>query len=72
MMVLLVGFGGKVGFQDQDRSVVGDCGLHEETHDNGLRLTGLASILNMVILNATFPQQEDTCSKLDIPRMRHK
>jgi exonuclease III len=41
--ILLADFNAKVGFEDQDRSVVGKCGLHEESNVNGLSLIGLAS-----------------------------
>jgi hypothetical protein len=49
--ILLGDFYAKVGFKDQDRSVVGNCGLREESNVNGLGLTGLSSALNI-------PQQE--------------
>jgi hypothetical protein len=38
--ILLGDFNPKVRFKDQDSSVVGNCGLHEESNDNGLRLIG--------------------------------
>jgi hypothetical protein len=52
--ILLGDFNAKVGFKDQGRSVVGNCGLHEESNDNGLRLIRLASALNMVIGSTIF------------------
>jgi hypothetical protein len=55
--ILLGDFNAKVGFKDQDRSVAGNCGLHEESNDNELRLIGLASVLNMVIGSTTFPHK---------------
>jgi hypothetical protein len=46
-------------FKVQDRSVVGNCGLHEESNNNnGLRLIGLASALNMVIGSYTFSRKK--------------
>jgi hypothetical protein len=51
--ILLGDFNAKVGFKDQDRSVVGNCGLLEESNDNGL-----ASALNMVIGSTTFPHKK--------------
>jgi hypothetical protein len=56
--ILLADFNAKVGFEDQDGSVVRNCGLHGECNDNGLRLIGLASGLNMVIGSTTFPQKK--------------
>jgi hypothetical protein len=47
-----------VGFEDQDRSTVGNCGLYEESNDNGLRLIGLASALNVVIGSTMFPHKK--------------
>jgi hypothetical protein len=40
--ILLGDFTANVGFKDQDRSVVGNCELHKESNNNGLRSTGLA------------------------------
>jgi hypothetical protein len=37
--ILLGDCNAKLGFEDQDRSAVVNCGLHEESNDNGLRLT---------------------------------
>jgi hypothetical protein len=56
--ILLGDFSAKVGFEDEDRSVVGNCELHEERNDKGLRLIGLASALNMVIGSTTFPHKK--------------
>jgi endonuclease/exonuclease/phosphatase family metal-dependent hydrolase len=53
--VLLGDFNAKVGSEDQESAVVGKCSLHTESNDNGLRLTGLAIALNMVIGSMTFP-----------------
>jgi hypothetical protein len=58
IMILLGNLNAKVWFKDQDRSFVGNCGLHEESNDNGLRLTGLASALNMVTGSTTFPHKK--------------
>jgi hypothetical protein len=55
--ILLGDFNAKIGFRDQDRCVVGNCGLHEESNGTGLRLIGLASALNMVIGSTTFPHK---------------
>jgi hypothetical protein len=55
---LLGDLNAKVGFKDQDRSAVGNCGLHEKSNDNGLKLIGLASALNMVIGSTTFPHKK--------------
>jgi hypothetical protein len=38
--ILLGDFKAKVSFEDQDRSAVGNCGLHEESNDDGLKLIG--------------------------------
>jgi hypothetical protein len=56
--ILLGEFNAKVGLKDQDRSVVGNCGLHEGSSDNGLRLTELASALNMAIGSTMFPHKK--------------
>jgi hypothetical protein len=56
--ILLVDFNAKVGLEDQDKSAVGNCGLYEESNDNGLRLIGLASALNMVIGGTVFPHRK--------------
>jgi hypothetical protein len=47
--ILLGDFNSKVGFEDQDRSTVWNCGLH----NNGL--IGLPSALNMVIGSTILP-----------------
>jgi hypothetical protein len=39
---------------DQDRLAGGNFGIHAESDENGLRLIGLASALNMVIGGTTF------------------
>ena len=44
----------KVGYEDQERPVVGKYSLHRNSIDNGLRLTGLASVLNMMTSSTTF------------------
>jgi hypothetical protein len=36
--VLLGDFNAKVGYEDQERALVGKYGLHKESNDNGLRL----------------------------------
>jgi hypothetical protein len=46
-----------VGFENQDRMVVGRYSLHKGSNDNGLRLIGLAAALNMVIGSTTFPHK---------------
>jgi hypothetical protein len=51
--ILLGYFNAKVRFGDQDGLAVGNFGIHEESNDNRLRLTGLASALNMVIGDTT-------------------
>jgi hypothetical protein len=56
--ILLGDFNAKEGFEDQGRSVAGNCGLHEKSNDNGLRLIGLTSVLNMVIRSTTFPHKK--------------
>jgi hypothetical protein len=56
--ILLGDFNAKVGFEDQDRFVVGNRGLHEERNENGLRLIGLASALNIVIRSTIFPHKK--------------
>jgi exonuclease III len=55
--VLLGDFNAKVGFENQESAVVGKYGLHKERNDNGLRLVGLASALNVVIGSTTFPHK---------------
>jgi exonuclease III len=52
--ILLGDFNAKVGFGDQDGLAVGNFGTHEESNDNGLRLIGFASALNVVIGCTTF------------------
>jgi endonuclease/exonuclease/phosphatase family metal-dependent hydrolase len=52
--ILLGDFNAKVGSEDPESAVVGKYGLHKESNDNGLRLTGLANALNMVIGSITF------------------
>jgi endonuclease/exonuclease/phosphatase family metal-dependent hydrolase len=56
--ILLGDVNDKVGLKDQDRSVVGNCEQHEESNDNGLRLTGFTSALNMIIESTTFPYKK--------------
>jgi hypothetical protein len=38
MKISLGEFNANVGYQDQDRSVARNCGLREESNDNGLKL----------------------------------
>jgi hypothetical protein len=47
--ILLGDFKAKAGFEDEERSVVRNSGLHAESNNNVLILTGLASALNMAI-----------------------
>jgi hypothetical protein len=47
-----------LGFEGQDESAVGNCGLHEESNNNGLRLIGLASALNIVTGSTFFTNNE--------------
>jgi hypothetical protein len=54
--ILLGDFNTKVGLEYQDS--VGNCELHEESNDNGLRLIGLTSALNMVIESTMFPYKK--------------
>ena len=56
--ILLGDFNAKVGYEDQDNSVVGKYGIHKESNNNGIRLIGLASALNMVIGSTTFPHKQ--------------
>jgi hypothetical protein len=51
-------FNAMEGFEDLVRSAVGNCGWHEESNDNRLRLIGLDSALNMVTGNTTFPHKK--------------
>jgi exonuclease III len=55
--ILLGDFNAKAGSEDQESKVLGKYGLHNESKDNGLRLTGLANALNMVIGNTTYPKR---------------
>jgi hypothetical protein len=46
-----------------------NCELHEESNDNGLRLIGLASALNMVIGSIMFPHKKIAT---EVPRWQNK
>jgi hypothetical protein len=47
--IILGDFNTQVAFEYQGRMVVGRYSLHKESNDTGLRLTGLAATLSMVI-----------------------
>jgi hypothetical protein len=72
--ILLGDYNATVGFEDQDRSAVGNCGLHKESNENGLRLIGLANALKMVIGSRKYyiPTQKETFSNLEVPRQHNK
>jgi hypothetical protein len=53
---LLGDFNAKVGFEDEESAVVGKHSLHKKSNNNGLRLIGLANVLNMVI-GSTLPHK---------------
>jgi endonuclease/exonuclease/phosphatase family metal-dependent hydrolase len=55
--ILLGDFNAKVGSEDPESAIVGKYGLHKESNNNGLRLTGLANALSMVIGSTTFPHK---------------
>jgi hypothetical protein len=40
--------------ENQEQAVLGKYGPHKDSNDNGLRLTGLANMLNVVFGTTTF------------------